>query len=454
MLSHDVDLADVQATLVGWLQQKMPEARNLSISDLERSGAGFANVSIPFQLSWEEAGQQRSAGMFFRGAGKSDPVFPDFKLERQFRIMRCLQDTNVPVPRVYWMEMDESLFGFPFYIMSKIDGVVPSEYPTYHSFGICHDASPEQRARMWWGTLEAMANVHKLDWKRLGLSFLGVLANGTGPLDQELDYWEHYLDWAREEPQPILRASLDWLRGHRYAPARVSLCWGDARLPNTMFSPSGNVLAVLDWEMAILGDPECDLAFMIALDWLLSEGTGVPRLEGFPEKEETVKRYEELTGWKVENFSYNEVLATFRVGTIVLRVQKNLQKMGVALPGEDPILDNFCTRRLADLLHLPAPGASKTETIGKEALSGTVQLHLTGPGGGDWYIVASRGQAIRREGRAENPDATVTVMAEDWAAIQRGDMNPFTAWTSGRLQITGDDLLYRQLADIIAKAWD
>jgi putative sterol carrier protein len=221
-----------------------------------------------------------------------------------------------------------------------------------------------------------------------------------------------------------------------------------------MFDPGGDVLAVLDWEMAILGDPECDLAFMITLDWLLSEGAGVPRLEGFPEKGETVKRYEELTGWKVENFSYNEVLATFRVGTIVLRVQKNLQKMGVALPGEDPILDNFCTRRLADLLDLPAPGASKTETIGKEALSGTVQLRLTGPGGGDWYIAASRGQATRHEGRVENPDATVTVLAEDWAAIRRGDMNPFNAWTSGRLKITGDDLLYRQLADIIAKAWD
>jgi putative sterol carrier protein len=221
-----------------------------------------------------------------------------------------------------------------------------------------------------------------------------------------------------------------------------------------MFSPGGDVVAVLDWEMAILGDPECDLAFMITLDWLLSEGTGVPRLEGFPGREETVKRYEELTGWKVDNLFYNEMLATFRVGTIVLRVQKNLQRMGVALPGEDPILDNFCTRRLADLLDLPAPGASKTEIIGKEALSGTVQLHLTGPDGRDWYVVADRGRATRHEGRAENPDATVTVLAEDWAAIQRGDMNPFTAWTSGRLQITGDDLLYRQLADIIAKAWD
>ena len=114
---------------------------------------------------------------------------------------------------------------------------------------------------------------------------------------------EHYLGWAQEEPQPILEASLQWLQQQHYAPARITLCWGDARLPNTMFNPEGDVLAVLDWDMAILSDPESDLAFMIVLDWLLSEGTGVPRLEGFPSKEETVRRYEELTGWRVENFS-------------------------------------------------------------------------------------------------------------------------------------------------------
>ena len=231
--------------------------------------------------------------MLFRGAGRSDPVYPDFKLDRQFRVMQCLQDTAVPVPRVHWMERDEGLFGFPFYLMSRIDGDVPSEFPPYHSFGVCRDATPEKRARMWWGTLEAMAGVHALDWKSLGLSFLGVPPDGQGALDGELDYWEHYLDWARDEPQPILEAALRWLRDHKYAPARVSLCWGDARLPNTIFGPDGEVRGLLDWDMAILSDPVSDLAFFLTLDHLLSVGTGVPRLPGFPDEEETVRRYEE-----------------------------------------------------------------------------------------------------------------------------------------------------------------
>lgn len=453
MLGHDVDLAELRVKLAGWLRQKMPEARDIALEDVERSGAGFTNVSIPFTLRWREADRERTAGMLFRGAGTSDPVYPDFKLERQFRVMQRLQDTAVPVPRVYWMERDEGLFGFPFYLMSRIEGEVPSEFPPYHSFGICRDATPSKRARMWWGTLEAMAAVHALDWKSLGLSFLGVPPDGPGALDGELDYWQHYLDWARDEPQPILEAALRWLRDHAYAPPRLSLCWGDARLPNTIFGPDGEVRGLLDWDMAILSDPVSDLAFILTFDHLLSVGTGVPRLPGFPDAEETVRRYEELTGWTVENFFYNRVFAALRASVVILRVQKNLARMGVELPGEDPFLDNMCTRLVAELLELPAPGSGGPTSLLGEDVSGTIQLHLSGPGGGDWTVESRGGTISRRAGAAADPDATVTVGAEDWAAIQRGETNPFNAWTRGRLKVTGDAALFQQLADAIVRAW-
>ena len=177
----------------------------------------------------------------------------------------------------------------------------------------------------------------------------------------------------------------------------------------------------------------------------------MPRLEGFPSREESVARYEQITGWKVKNFSYNEVFATFRAAVVILRVQKNLQKMGIELPGDDPILDNFCTRRLADLLGLPPPGASRLGVLREEDISGTVQVHLTGRGGGDWYVVAHQGRASRREGTVDSPDATVTIAAADWAAIQRGELNPFNAWTMGKLKVAGDTVLYQHLADVITR---
>lgn len=453
MLSNEIDLDELRMQLLPWLAEKMPHARDLEISDMQRAGAGFTSVSIPFTVSWREAGQPWTRGMVFRAAGTGDPVYPDPKLERQFRVMKCLQQTDVPVPRVYWMEKRSEPLGWPFYLMGKVEGVIPSEYPPYHSYGPCHDAAPEGRARMWWGALEAMSRVHRVPWERLGLSFLGVPPGGTGPLDNEFQYWEHYLDWAKGESQPVLEAALEWLRGNRFTPKRVRLCWGDARLPNAVFSREGDLLALLDWDMSILGDPESDLAFMIVMDWLLSEGTGVPRLPGFPDREETIQRYEELTGWKVENFFYHEVFAVLRAGVVILRVQKNLQKMGITLPGEDPIRDNFCTRRLAALLGLPSPGASAPNTAPRRSFSGTLQLHVVGQGGGDWYFVADGENTSRYQGVVKDADATVTVSADDWSAIQSGEINPFNAWTAGKLSVGGDHTLFQQLAGVIAKQW-
>jgi aminoglycoside phosphotransferase (APT) family kinase protein len=431
----------------------MPQAEEVAVSDVVRSGAGFSNVSIAFRLSWREAGESRSSNLLLRGEVRSNPVYPDSKLERQFRVMACLAGTDVPVPRVFWLEKDTAILGFPFYIMGKIEGQVPSEFPPYHSFGLCYDATPAQRAKMWWGTLEAIAKIHKLDWRTLGLSFLGEPADPGAALERELTYWSGYFEWARGERQPVLEAVREWLRKNRCTPERVTLSWGDARLPNTIFAADGSVAGVLDWDMAALGDPEWDLTFMITLDWLLSEGTFVPRLEGFPTREETIARYEELTGWKVKNFFYNEVFATYRAGVIILRVQKNLLKMGIELPGDDPLRDNMCTRRLADLLGLPPPGATSLRVEGGESVSGTVLLKLTGAGGGEWHFTATGGHLDCRAGGVEKPDATVTIDAAEWAAIERGESNPFNAWTAGKLTVSGDNVLYQELAERIARTW-
>ena len=360
-----VDLGALQETLLAWLAERKPDARDLTISNLVPSAAGFSNLSLAFDLAWREGDEDRSAPLFFRGESTRAPVYPDPKLERQFRVMQSLHRAGVAVPQVHWMEEDEDVLGWPFYVMSRVDGAVPSEIPTYHMAGLCYEATPQQRARMWWSTVEEMATVHSLDWRDLGLDVLGAPSSPTGPLDSELDYWAAYLEWLGDEPQPILEASLDWLRANRYTPPRLSVCWGDARLPNVMYGPDGDLVALLDWDMAVLGDPEWDLAFMLTFDWLLTAGSGVPRLEGFPGTQETIERYEEITGRPVEHFAFSEVFAAFRIGLVILRVQKNMVLLGVTTSDALNLQDNFCTRRLADLLGLPQPGASATPADAK-----------------------------------------------------------------------------------------
>ena len=454
MLSRQVELAELQSKLLEWLRKKMPDAQNLAISNLERSGAGISNETFLFNLTWQEHGKPKSEGMVLRCAPRSFPVYPDYDLSLQFRVMKALHGSKAPVSKVHWLEQDEKVLGTAFYVMGKIEGVVPPEFPPYHSFGVYFEATPQKRAKMWWSAIEAMSRAHKADWKSLGLSFLGVPKSGTDALDRQLNYFERYLNWAKDLPderQPILEAALKWLRDNRYVPERVTLCWGDARMPNTMFSPDGDVVALFDWEMAFLGDPQADLAFFLLLDWVDSEGYGIPRLEGAPGREETVRRYQELTGWKVDQLHYNEVFAVFRAGIVMLKVLKNFRKLGVAMPEADAESNNPCTQRLASLLGLPAPGAPTRQTTRVEEVTATVQFHLTGAGGCDWYAVCEKGTATRHEGIVVNPNCTLTVSAADWAAIQRGELDRFNAWTGGKLRIDGDMTLMLQLEEAISK---
>jgi putative sterol carrier protein len=273
-------------------------------------------------------------------------------------------------------------------------------------------------------------------------------------VDRQLAYWERFFDWMRDGPQeahPTIEASMTWLKENRYAPDRVALCWGDARMGNTLYSkPERDVLAIMDWEMAYIGDPESDLAWFIMLDRQHSVGAGLPRCEGTPTPEETVARYEELTGWRVKNLFYNEVLGATGYAMILVSVFRKFRQQGIPI-GEDMILNNFCTQRLSELLDLPSPGPVKTETANLDEVIVSIQFHFTGPGGCDWHLISDKGRGSRHDGVVQNPTCTVTVSADDWKAIQSGDLNRLDAWSTGRLVVDGDLNVMMQLEDMIAE---
>ncbi|HET9566378.1 MAG TPA: phosphotransferase, partial [Mycobacterium sp.] len=77
-----------------------------------------------------------------------------------------------------------------------------------------------------------------------------------------------------------LAAATEWLRDNIYEPEHLCLCWGDSRLSNILYGPKFEVAAVVDWEIAYIGDHEADLAWLLFTDWGLSEYQGLPRLDG------------------------------------------------------------------------------------------------------------------------------------------------------------------------------
>jgi len=455
-MNREIDpLERVVAGLVLWLGEKIPEARNISISSMQKPGMGLSNETYLFDISFDQSGERMTKEMVLRSVPHGNKVFPDYHLSHQFLIMKALRTSRVPVPEMLWLEEDAGVIGSPFYIMERIHGTMPKDYPSYHGTGMLFDTNPETRLAIWRDSIGMLARIHMLDWEWLSLDFLGVPESGTGPIDRQLLYWERFLAWIKDDPSesyPILERALLWLRENRYEPERVTLCWGDARIGNILYrEPEYSIAAVLDWEMAFLGDPEADLVWFIFIDRYLAEEYGMPRLEGLPSQEATVKRYEEETGWKVKHYAYNEVFAALRFGMVLVSVIKKLRGFGMLNYG-DMMHNNYCTRRLAEILGMPQPGPQKkSDTVNIKESRVSIQFRLTGPGGSLWHIISDRGTAERYEGIIDNPACTVRASARDWHALQTGRLNQIEAWKTGRLVVEGDLQVMVQLRDEISR---
>ena len=128
-----------------------------------------------------------------------------------------------------------------------------------------------------------------------------------------------------------------------------------------------------------------------------------------------------------------------------------MKQTGAPMPTEDFEIDNPGTQRLASLLDLPAPGGPAREMTDLQQVTVVVQVHLTGPKGSDWYVISDKGAASRHEGTTDNPNATVTASAEDWDAIQKGELDRVQAFMSGKLKTEGDLTLMLQLEDTISR---
>ena len=106
--------------------------------------------------------------------------------------------------------------------MEKIEGRIPEDSPPFHA---------SARATMWWSDIEQMASVHQTDWRTLGLDFLDDAKRGRAGLDQQLNYYAEYLEWAAGgRSQPVTEAAFEWLQRNRpTSDEPIGLCWGDAR---------------------------------------------------------------------------------------------------------------------------------------------------------------------------------------------------------------------------------
>jgi aminoglycoside phosphotransferase (APT) family kinase protein len=284
---------------------------------------GMSNVTLLFDVTWQEHGQPNSEAVVARLQPSIErPVFPDYDLSLQYEVMDIIgRNSDIPVPQLRGLETDKSLLGVQFYLMKRTEGRIPTDMPPYNMDGwMMHDTSIAQRQSLWHAAVDTMARFHRLDYQKLG--FAKLHEPGKTPLQQQLAYWQDYLDWALEGAgHAICQQALDWLQANQPADEPTVLCWGDARLGNVIFNHSlDGIAAVLDWEMAVLGNPVQDLAWFNYLDATFAEGLGMPRLEGLPTYEETIVRWQQASGFSARDYNYYQIFAGMRYGLILSRI--------------------------------------------------------------------------------------------------------------------------------------
>ncbi|MEP6870862.1 MAG: phosphotransferase family protein, partial [Anaerolineaceae bacterium] len=231
----------------------------------------------------------------------SDGILAPYDVGRQFRVMRALARTAVPVPAVLWHETDDSILGAPFFLMVRIPG---ETLPLFW-----HGQSPRLMA-----AAEVLATIHAVDWRGAGLEFLLPPVSHLGalppPIECELAAWRVRADVFRIGRAPLLVALADYLTRNEPADTRHAFLHGDPNPGNYLFQRH-TVAAVVDWELAAIGDPRSDLGFYAAL---LGVFGGMPGEGGRTLLSEA---YSAVTGAALDNLEYYEALGLYRMMIIL-----------------------------------------------------------------------------------------------------------------------------------------
>jgi aminoglycoside phosphotransferase (APT) family kinase protein len=254
-------------------------------------------------------------------------------VDREFRVISALQDTDVPVPRTYVLCEDESVIGSMFYIMEYMEGRI-----------LWDPVVPEakdnaERAAIYDAMNATMAALHSVNVDAVGLADYGRPGNY---FERQVSRWSKQYRASETRNIPAMEALLEWLPANMPADdGAVSLVHGDYRLDNMMFhATEPRVIALLDWELSTLGHPLADLANQ-CMAWMLPREGGLKGLAGvdraslgIPSDEEYVARYCERTGRNnIENWNFYLVFSLFRLAAICQGIVKRAE-IGTASSAE------------------------------------------------------------------------------------------------------------------------
>jgi aminoglycoside phosphotransferase (APT) family kinase protein len=291
--SNGSEADEVERLLAGYLADRLGADGPVAIEDLTRIAVGWSHETWLFDATWTSAdGRPERRSLCLRRDPGNALLRETSDLDEQFRVLRCLEATDVPAPRVHWYEADPAVLGAPALIMEKVPGECPSPW---RRAGRQFYAEAAERGVLPVSFTDALVAIHTADWRAAGLDFLGVPEPGDGFARREIATWRQLIDDSGHPGHPILDDLIGWLEANAPTTDTLTLVHGAYRTGNILIDDD-EVSAVLDWELQVIGDPMYDVAYV--LTELNREGTDL--LSNVVPRDLFVERYQERTGIEID----------------------------------------------------------------------------------------------------------------------------------------------------------
>lgn len=350
VLRSSRDHADVSQRLEEWLAGKLTDGADPHITSIGGTGStGMSSDTMLFDVTWNDGGQRREERLVARVAPLGDdvPVFRAYELDKQFEAIRLVgQASKVPVPQVRWYEGDASLLGGTFFVMDRVEGVVPSDAPAYVLGGWLFEATPDQQRQLQDSTVQTLVDIHAIEGAEERFSFLQYPQAGDTAMRRHVADRQAWYEWAVQDVgrSPLVERCFAYLEEHWPDGSPSRLSWGDARIGNMLFRDFAPV-AVLDWEMAGIAPREVDLGWMIYLHRVfqrMCEQYGLPGIPGFMRFDDVAATYEAESGYTPRDLELYQLYSAVQFGIVGMRTGLRSVRFGTAeMPDEvDDLLLN------------------------------------------------------------------------------------------------------------------
>jgi len=241
-------------------------------------------------------------------------------VDREYRLISALHPLGFPVPRPFALCSDPGLIGAIFYVMELVDGRAYTD-------GALPGFERAQRRSMYEQLVDRLADLHNINPEAAGLGDFGKPGNY---FERQVARWTKQYRDSQTDDLAAMEKLIAYLPESLPPQSRVSIVHGDYRIDNVLFDESGTLTAVLDWELATLGDPLADFSYL-AMQWMMpvDGGAGLSGVDvaglGIPRLDQVVERYSSRSGVPVAGkldwyFAYN----LFRLAGIVQGIKKRV----------------------------------------------------------------------------------------------------------------------------------